>query len=61
MVKVSQPSEAKTAQWDDIRLSIASGDAGLREVLAIPEPSTYAAIFGMLVLGLALARRRTAK
>ncbi|MCD8482391.1 MAG: PEP-CTERM sorting domain-containing protein [Verrucomicrobia bacterium] len=51
----------KTALWDDIRLSVAAGDTGLREVLAIPEPATYAAIFGILVLGLAIARRRRVK
>ena len=48
----------KTALWDDLRLSISSGDTGLEDVLGIPEPSTYAALFGLLALGFVAWRRR---
>lgn len=52
-------SGAKTAHWDDLRVSDLTGDAGLGEVLGIPEPSTYAALLAAGVLLLAARRRRT--
>lgn len=47
----------KTALWDDIRVTNLGGDAGLEAVL-IPEPSTYAVLFGLLALGAVWLRRR---
>lgn len=49
--------------WDeagtDISPTIGLGEATFDNLSAIPEPSTYAAIFGALALGLAAWRRRT--
>lgn len=47
-----------TTYFDALRLSTSSGDAGLQEVTAIPEPSTYAMIAGLMGLGLVILRRR---
>lgn len=43
--------------WDTAVLGTLTGTPGL-ELAPVPEPSTYAAIFGLGVLGLALYRRR---
>ena len=49
--------------WDDVGTDISPtiglGEATFDNLSAIPEPSTYAAIFGALALGLAAWRRRT--
>ncbi|MCH8540344.1 MAG: PEP-CTERM sorting domain-containing protein [Opitutales bacterium] len=50
-------SGGKTAWWDDIRVANLSGDDGLNAVL-IPEPSTYAALFGLFALGMVFWIRR---
>lgn len=44
--------------FDTFRLSDLAGDAGLQEVLSVPEPSTYALLLGLGVLGGCLIRRR---
>lgn len=49
------------AQFDNLRVSNLSGDNGLQEVLtgvAIPEPSTYAMLAGLLALSSVIVRRR---
>jgi hypothetical protein len=46
---------------DNLRLSNLAGDFGLQEVLtgaAVPEPSTYAALLGIMALGFVAWRRR---
>ena len=43
----------ETAQLDELRIGTGFGD-----ITVIPEPSTYAAIFGICALGLTLWRRR---
>ncbi|MCC5804740.1 MAG: hypothetical protein JJU00_00300 [Opitutales bacterium] len=48
----------KEANWDDLRVSARSGQSGLEDVLGIPEPRVYAAIFGVFALGFVLWRRR---
>ena len=50
-----------TTYFDALRLSDAAGDSGFQAVTAIPEPSTYAAIFGLFAIGLIAWRRRRQK
>lgn len=51
--------------FDDLRLSDLSGNSGLQEVLtgvaSIPEPSTYAALAGVLSFGMVTMLRRRAR
>lgn len=53
--------DAGNGNLDNLRISDAAGDDGVQEVLsgvAVPEPSTYALLAGLAVLGLATVRRR---
>jgi hypothetical protein len=45
-------------EFDALRMSNTAGDAGLEDVLAVPEPGTYAALFGALALSFVILRRR---
>jgi autotransporter-associated beta strand protein len=50
-----------TASGLDFTFSTSGGNAGILSVSAVPEPSTYAALFGTLVLGVAITQRRRSK